>query len=106
VKQNQLETVQGECAQHKDETHRLKNTIVNKDSQNQVLQQFVDKEKDLREAETTELRKLLKLEQERAIAAIREAEQNTTKIEMFKMQAERAERAVERKEDRCTELMD
>jgi len=38
----------------------------------------VDREKDRREAETGELRKLLAIEQERAIAAVREAESSKT----------------------------
>ena len=62
-----------------EENHRLINTIVNKDSLNQTLQQLGDKEKDRREAETSELRRMLTNEQERAIRAVREAEQNLTR---------------------------
>jgi len=43
----------------KDENHRLKSTIVNKDSENQKLQAFLDKEKQTRETETTELRRMI-----------------------------------------------
>jgi len=48
--------------------------VVNKDSENAALQSFLDKERDRREAETTQLKKMLTVEQERAINAIREAE--------------------------------
>jgi len=58
----------------KDENQRLKHTIVNKDSANQSLQQIVDREKERREIETNELRKMFQIEQERAIKAVREAE--------------------------------
>ena len=74
----------------KDENHRLKNTVVNKDSQNQQLEKFYEKEKERREAETGELRRMLDEEKARAVAAIREAEQNSTKIYMFERQAESA----------------
>jgi hypothetical protein len=59
VKQNQLDMNVGEINELKDENHRLRNTIVNKDSQNQSLQQFLDKEKERREAEVGELRRLV-----------------------------------------------
>jgi len=52
----------------------LKHTIVNKDSANQSLQQIIDREKERREIETNELRKMFQIEQERAIKAVREAE--------------------------------
>lgn len=64
--------------------------MVNKDSQNQQLEKFYEKEKERREAETGELRRMLDEEKARAVAAIREAEQNSTKIYMFERQAESA----------------
>lgn len=54
--------ISGESEKLKDENHRLRNTIVNKDSQNQSLQQFVDREKERREAETSELRRMFAAE--------------------------------------------
>ena len=48
-------------------------------------------------------------EQERAVAAVREAEQSSTKIQMFERQAEQAERQVKAKEvkiDELTEMID
>ena len=48
--------------------------MVNKDSQNQQLEKFYEKEKERREAETGELRRMLDEEKARAVAAIREAE--------------------------------
>ena len=74
VKQNQLNSANGENRNLIDENHRLKNTVVNKDSQNQQLEKFYEKEKERREAETGELRRMLDEEKARAVAAIREAE--------------------------------
>lgn len=62
----------------KDENNRLRSTVVNKDSQNQALQQFLDKERERRETETNELRRIVSAEQDRAINAIREAERYAT----------------------------
>jgi hypothetical protein len=62
AKQNQIDTHLQTNSQLKDENHRLKSTIVNKDSENGVLQAFLGKEKDRREAETNELRKMLAFE--------------------------------------------
>ena len=50
-----------------DENSRLKNVVVNKDSQNETQQKLLERERERREAETNELRKLLSSEQERAI---------------------------------------
>ena len=66
--------------------------MVNKDSQNQQLEKFYEKEKERRKAETGELRRMLDEEKARAVAAVREAEQNSTKIFMYERQAENAER--------------
>lgn len=66
-----------------DENHRLTNTVVNKDSQCIQLEKFYEKEKERREAETGELRRMLDEEKARAIASVREAEQSSTKIYMF-----------------------
>jgi len=38
------------------------------------------------------------MEQERAIQSVRESEQNSTKIEMYKEMTERAETAIQRKD--------
>ena len=89
----------------KDENQRLKNTIVNKDSSNQSLQQFVDREKERRELETNELRKMLSAEQDRAIRAVREAEQNLSKQDLYKSQLEKMEQQVAIKEKRIAELL-
>ena len=43
-------------------------------------------------------------EKARAVAAVREAEQNSTKIFMYERQAENAERQVKEKEKRIEEL--
>ena len=91
IRQEKLESHQREIETLKDENHRLKNTVVNKDSQNQQLEKFYEKEKERREAETGELRRMLDEEKARAVAAIREAEQGTTKIYMFQRQAESLE---------------
>ena len=80
---DQLDSANSEIRSLTDEIHRLKNTVVNKDSQNQQLEKFYEKEKERREAETSELRRMLDEEKARAVAAIREAEQNSTKIFMF-----------------------
>ena len=80
---DQLDSANTEIRSLTDEIHRLKNTVVNKDSQNQQLEKFYEKEKERREAETSELRRMLDEEKARAVAAIREAEQNSTKIFMF-----------------------
>ena len=87
TKQSRLDDAQDEISRLKDENHRLKSTVVNKDSQNQQLEKFLELEKQRREAETGELRRMLDEEKARAVAAIREAEQNTTKIFMFERQA-------------------
>lgn len=76
----------------KDECHRLRNTIVNKDSQNESLQKLLDKEKERRKAEAGELRRLLQQESDKAVRAIREAEANLTNLRLFtlpKMQQSR-----------------
>ena len=57
-----LDLAQKEARELRDESHRLKNTIVNKDSENLTLQSLGDKEKERREAETSELRRLLSQE--------------------------------------------
>ena len=75
----------------KDECHRLRSTIVNKDSQNESLQKLLDKEKERREAESGELRRLLQQESDKAVQAIREAEANLTKIDLYKFQIEKSE---------------
>jgi hypothetical protein len=79
--------------------------VVNKDSENAALQSFLDKERDRREAETTQLKKMLTVEQERAINAIREAEQNSTKISMFQKNAEAAEQVIKTKDAKIDNLM-
>jgi len=43
----------------------------------------VDKERERRQSETNELRRLFDKEQDRAVFAIREAEKNSTKVESF-----------------------
>lgn len=63
-------------------------------------------EKQRREAETGELRRMLDEEKARAIAAIREAEQNTTKIFMFERQAQAAEDQVKDKERKIDGLVE
>ena len=78
--------------------------MVNKDSQNQQLEKFYEKEKERREAETGELRRMLDEEKARAVAAIKEAEQSSTKIFMYERQAETSERQVAEKEKRIAEL--
>lgn len=75
----EIKSLKTEFEKFKDENLRLKTTIVNKDSANNALQQFLDREKERREAETNELRKMLSVEQDRAIRAVREAEQNLSK---------------------------
>ena len=78
--------------------------MVNKDSQNQQLEKFYEKEKERREAETGELRRMLDEEKARAVAAIKEAEQSSTKIIMYERQSETSERQVAEKEKRIAEL--
>ena len=78
--------------------------MVNKDSQNQQLEKFYEKEKERREAETGELRRMLDEEKARAVAAIKEAEQSSTKIFMYERQSESSERKVAEKEQRIAEL--
>ena len=78
--------------------------MVNKDSQNQQLEKFYEKEKERREAETGELRRMLDEEKARAVAAIKEAEQSSTKIFMYERQSETSERQVAEKEKRIAEL--
>ena len=74
TKQDNLDDANSEIKSLKDENHRLKSAIVNKDSENQSLQLQVDKERERREAESGKLERMLTLEQNRAIAAVREAE--------------------------------
>ena len=47
-KQNQLNEANREIATLKDEGHRLKHTIVNKDSENQRIEKFLELEKERR----------------------------------------------------------
>lgn len=54
----ELQSCVSESSNLREECHRLKNAIVNKDSQNESLQKLLEKEKERREAETTELRRL------------------------------------------------
>ena len=72
--------------------------MVNKDSQNQQLEKFYEKEKERREAETGELRRMLDEEKARAVAAIREAEQSSTKIYMFQSRTDKLEQQVGEKD--------
>lgn len=58
----------------KDENNKLKYAIVNKDSENSTLRSLLDKEKERRETETNELRKLFNSEQDKTIKAVRESE--------------------------------
>jgi tropomyosin 2 len=66
---------------------------------------LLDKEKDRRETETVELRKMIETEQERAIRAIREAEHNATKIDIFERNAASAESMIKQKEAKIDDLM-
>ena len=54
--QTELNAQSSEVDRLKDECYRLKNAIVNKDSELQRIEGSVDKEKERREAETGELR--------------------------------------------------
>ena len=87
-KQDNLDDANNEIKGLKDENHRLKSAIVNKDSENQSLLKQVTKEKEIREAESGKLERMLNSEQTRAIAAVREAEQSSTKILMYERQTE------------------
>ena len=100
----ELDRARAEIIHLKDEVHRLTNTVSNKDNQNQMLQQAIDKEKDRREGETTELRRLFDKEQDRAIFAIREAEKNLTKVDNYQHLADKAENEVQAKERFITGL--
>lgn len=106
ARQARLDSSLHEVATLRDENHRLKNTVVNKDSQNQQLEKFYEKEKERREAETGELRRMLEEEKARAIAAVREAEQSSTKIFMYERQSEGLEARVVDKELRINQLVE
>lgn len=58
-RQDDLNAKHAEVNTLKDENHRLKSAVVNKDSENVSLQQFLEKEKERRVAETGELRRML-----------------------------------------------
>ena len=62
TKQDNLDDANSEIKSLKDENHRLKSAIVNKDSENQSLQLQVDKERERREAESGKLERMLTLE--------------------------------------------
>ena len=62
TKQDNLDDANSEIKSLKDENHRLKSAIVNKDSENQSLQLQVDKERERREAESGKLERMLSLE--------------------------------------------
>ena len=59
TKQDNLDDANNEIKSLKDENHRLKSAIVNKDSENQSLQLQVDKERERREAESGKLERML-----------------------------------------------
>ena len=54
----------------------------------------IEKERERRQSETNELRRLFDKEQDRAVFAIKEAEKSSTQVEAFQMQAEKAELAL------------
>jgi hypothetical protein len=58
----------------KEENSRLKTAIVNKDNDCSTLRQILDKEKERREQETSDVKKMMMHEVERGIKAIRESE--------------------------------
>ena len=87
-KQDNLDDANNEIKGLKDENHRLKSAIVNKDSENQSLLKQATKEKEIREAESGKLERMLNSEQTRVITAVREAEQSSTKILMYERQTE------------------
>ena len=62
TKQDNLDDANSEIKSLKDENHRLKSAIVNKDSENQSLQLQVDKERERREAESGKLEQMLNVE--------------------------------------------
>ena len=59
LRQDDLNAAHAEISTLKDENHRLKSAVVNKDSENGSLEQFLEKEKERRVAETSELRRML-----------------------------------------------
>ena len=88
----------------KDENLRLRNSNVNKDSQLQTLQTLQDREKERRVAQTEELRSQLTREQDRALLAVREAEQNAAKQDSLLVQVQRLEKELLKKDNRIEEL--
>jgi len=64
----------------------------------------IEKERERRQSETNELRRLFDKEQDRAVFAIREAEKNSTKVESFQMQAEKAELELQGKDRKLESL--
>jgi hypothetical protein len=88
----------------KDENLRLRNSNVNKDSQLQTLQTLQDREKERRVAQTEELRSQLIREQDRALLAVREAEQNAAKQDSLLVQVQRLEKELLKKDNRIEEL--
>ena len=91
MREKELYASKAEIDQLKDETNRLREAIINKDNRNQILEMSVEKERERRQSETNELRRLFDKEQDRAVFAIREAEKSSTRVESFQMQAEKAE---------------
>ena len=62
TKQDNLDDANSEIKSLKDENHRLKSAIINKDSENQSLQLQVDKERERREVESGKLEQMLNVE--------------------------------------------
>ena len=87
-----------------DENHRLKNTVVNKDSDVIKYEEFYRLVKERREAETKLLDEMLQKERERAIDAVKEQEQASTKSDMYERQAEVFERQTQQKENQIVQL--
>lgn len=58
MREKELYAAKAEIDQLKDETNRLREAIINKDNRNQILEMSVEKERERRQSETNELRRL------------------------------------------------
>mmetsp|Transcript_17537 Transcript_17537/g.16760 ORF Transcript_17537/g.16760 Transcript_17537/m.16760 type:complete len:123 (+) Transcript_17537:175-543(+) len=96
--------LQRELDETKEENYKIKKTVINKDNEIHILQEVLGKEKERRDSEVGEIKKMFYIEQDRCMKAIREAEGYSAKIDVYKDQSEKGDRLVATKDRKIEEL--
>lgn len=101
---SELRELKQELLEVRSENEQVKMSMQRDKDRVESLENMLSNEKERREAESAELRRLLAQEREKSLQAAREAERFATEIGGAKREAERARADVEKKNDRIEEL--